>query len=238
MFTPVNTKTPINAISLLSSNRRYIKFYFTHLYSNFEHSLMKGKQSDISCQPSVPGPAVDLSFASPHSDDSKYIIDYRGTPMKPLAPVQESTIRKSIFVVERNRMPSQPDNPLICDEELIDDMISPNVSHLQNSSKKNDLCHLPAFNQDFIRNESERFGPISDISLFEQKLKSDEKTDCREYDEFIRCGFNYEDFGQRLESKFELEVEYDSFREDTPDDLDMDEDCRPNNLPTFKIPKT
>jgi hypothetical protein len=198
---------------------------------------MKGKQMDVTCQPSVPGPSVNLSFASPISDDAKFTIDYKGTPMKPLPPVNKSSIKQSIFVVERNRAPTLPDNELICDEELVEELISPNISQFPTSTKHDDLCHLPVFNQEMIRNESERFGPISDISLFEQKLRSDEKTECREYDEFIRCGFNYDDFGQRLDSRFELEVEYETFREDTPDDMDMDENCRPNDLPTFKFPK-
>jgi hypothetical protein len=198
---------------------------------------MKGKQIDASCHPSVPGPSVNLSFASPISDDTKFTIDYKRTPMKPLPSVHNSSIKQSIFVVERNRVSTLPDNELICDEELVEDLISPDISQLPDSTKHDYLCHLPVFNQEMIRNESERFGPISDISLFEQKLRSDEKTECREYDEFIRCGFNYDDFGQRLDSRFELEVEYETFREDTPDDMDMDENCTPNDLPTFKFPK-
>ena len=201
---------------------------------------MKGKQIDTSWVPSVPGPAVELSFTSPKSDDTKLQYGCYSTPNKAVNEVEEKKTKKSIFVVERNKAQLNTENDLICEEELSEEVLTPGISQNKHSFiNKNEDYYLPNFNQNIVRNDSERFGLISDISQNDNKLRSDEKTNFTEevYD-FIRCGFEYDDTEDKIDKDLQYEEQRESLHEDPlTDECDLDENCKPNFLPTLKTPK-
>ncbi|CAI2365150.1 unnamed protein product [Moneuplotes crassus] len=199
--------------------------------SCYEHSLTKGKNSDTSCVPSVIGQNVELSFVSPVAEDINVMNNLPNVPPKFIPKNFNQPPNQGITVVQRSKVRYQEED-LFCDEELSKELISQD-NYIQSEQDYNE--YLENFHN-LIHNDSENFGKISNISQYDQKLKSGEKTDFHdEVDDFIRCPFAYNDQSYET-SNFELDQE--SFREDTPtEDLDCDEDCKPNCLPVLKIPR-
>jgi len=109
---------------------------------------------------------------------------------------------------------------------------------------------MPLFTEEVPLCESERFGYISDISILDARPKSENRPAesdnlysqqdiSEEFQEFIGLGCRYEDFTD----EFNIAAGHDkqSSRlmtdESKIDDVGDDEECRPNSLPTFKMPK-
>ena len=77
---------------------------------------------------------------------------------------------------------------------------------LELEQENENIYRISPFKHDMLRNDSEKFGFISDISNFEQKQRSEEKSDLRdEFDDFIRLGSKF-DWISNKDFENELEV--------------------------------
>ena len=182
---------------------------------------MKNKMKENEWVPSVPGIAVELSFTALQSEEWKSIFQNNASPIKSVfsgnldcnlqyegdsnwklnsekigkfKSMNKIKSPENVFVVNRNfrKKWAQQEINLIWDEELEQENEEPN--------------HFAIFGYDMIQNDSDKFGLISDISNFEHKQRSDEKSDLKEeFDDFIRLGSKFDCISDN-ELENELEV--------------------------------